>query len=462
LQTIRDLSKAFKDHSISPLQLTKDLLAGIAGPGSRLNCFITVLREPALRQAEESEKRFESGEPLGPLDGIPIALKDLFYVEGVRCTAGSKILAENVASYDSSVVRRLKSAGAVLVCTTNMHEFAAGITGENPHFGPVRNPLDPERISGGSSSGSAAAVAAGLSVSALGTDTGGSVRTPAALCGVVGLKPTYGRISRLGVVPLASSFDTVGTLTSCSWDAAVLLGVLAGHDVEDLTTVPADVPDYAAELAKPFDGLKVGTPRRYFREGLDSGVEDVFARFLDRLAQVGCTIHDLELERLDKVSDCWRTIRFAEATAFHLRWLQSAPEAYGEDVRASLEQGRKIAAVDYVNAQNLRPSLMQEFSASMREVDLLAVPCTAITAPRIGEKLADVAGRQVEVRSALMNFTLPFNVVGLPAVSLPAGLSRNLPVGVQLVASPFEEAKLLRLAHAIEAFGPYPAPPRIV
>ncbi len=396
------------------------------------------------------------------MDGIPIAVKDLIYIEGVRCTAGSKILSGNIASYDSPVSRRLKSAGAVLIGTTNLHEFAAGITGENPHYGPVRNPWDLERISGGSSSGSAASVAAGLSVGALGTDTAGSVRTPAALCGVVGLKPTYGRISRLGVIPLASSFDTVGTLTSCSWDAAALLSVLAGHDPEDLTTVAAEVPDYAAEFAKPLGGLKVGVPRKYFHENVESGVEEVFSNFLDRLIQVGCAVHDVEIQGLEKVSDCWRTIRYAEATAFHLRWLESVPEAYGEDVRASLELGRKILAVEYVNAQNLRPALMQGFSASMDGVDALAVPCTSITAPKIGQKLADIDGKQVEVRSALTCFTLPFNVVGFPAVSLPAGLSRGLPVGVQLVAGPFEEAKLLRLAGALEESGPYPDPPRIV
>lgn len=457
-----ELSKAFKGRSESPLQLTKDLLARIEGYGASLNCFITVLRESALRQAEESEARFEKEESLGPLDGIPIAVKDLIYIQGVRCTAGSKILSGHIASYDSPVSRRLKSAGAVLIGTTNMHEFAAGITGENPHYGPVRNPWDQERISGGSSSGSAASVAAGLSAGALGTDTAGSVRTPAALCGVVGLKPTYGRISRLGVIPLASSFDTVGTLTSCAWDAAALLDVLAGHDSEDLTTVAAGVPDYVTECTKPSTGLRVGIPRRYFHENVESEVEDVFCRFQDKLARVGCTIHSVELQGIEKVYDCWLKIRLAEATAFHLRWLESSPEAYGEDIRASLELGREIPAVDYVNAQNLRPGLMQGFSESMSRVDALAVPCTSITAPRIGQKVVDVDGRQIETRLALIGLTLPFNVVGFPAVSLPAGLSNGLPVGVQLVAGPFEEAKLLRLASALEELGPYPEPPLIV
>jgi aspartyl-tRNA(Asn)/glutamyl-tRNA(Gln) amidotransferase subunit A len=389
-------------------------------------------------------------------------VKDLIYIKGVRCTAGSKILSDHVASYDSPVSVKLKSAGAVIVGTTNMHEFAAGITGENPHYGPVRNPWDEERDAGGSSSGSAAAVAAGLSVSAIGTDTGGSVRVPAALCGVVGLKPTYGRISRLGVVPLASSFDTVGTLTSCAWDAAALLGILAGHDAEDLTTVAAEVPDYVAALAEIPAGLRVGVPRKYFHDSVESGVEEVFSRFLDRLTGIGCSVSDLELEGIERVQDCWRKICRAEETAFHLRWLEASPEAYGDDVLATLEQGRSISAVDYVNAQNLRPILMQGFSSSMSGVDVVAVPTTSITAPKIGQKTVDLDGKRVKVRPALIDLTLPFNVVGFPSISLPAGLSRGLPVGAQLVAGPFEEAKLLRLAEALERNGPYSGPPRTV
>lgn len=356
-------------------------------------------------------------------------------------------------------MRRLKAAGALLVGTTNMHEFAAGVTSDNPHFGPVRNPWDPERVSGGSSGGSAAAVAAGLSVGAMGTDTACSVRTPAALCGVVGLKPTYGRISRLGVIPLASSFDTVGTLTSCASDAAALLQVLAGHEAEDLTTVATDVPDYSQGIAEIPDGLRVGVPRKYFHDTLDPGVEDAFSRFLDRLTSLGCRVNDTELQGIEKVYDCWLTIRRAEATAFHLRWLDTIPEAYGDDVRRSLELGRGITAVEYINAQNLRPSLMTSFASSMKDVDFLATPSTYITAPRIGETEVEIGGRKVDVYSALNRLALPFNVVGFPAISVPAGLSVGLPVGAQLVAGPFQEARLLKLAFALERYGAYPDPP---
>ncbi len=460
-KSIRDLSLEFKDGSSSPVRATEEALSSIEGPGSRFNCFITVLRDSAVGQAKESEARWRGGRPLGPLDGVPIAVKDLFYIKGVRCTAGSRILSDNVAPYDSPVVRKLKDAGAVLVGTTNMHEFAAGITGENPHYGPVRNPWNEGRISGGSSSGSAAAVCAGLVAGALGTDTAGSVRTPAALCGVVGFKPTYGRISRLGVIPLASSFDTVGTLTNTAWDAAALLSAIAGHQPDDLTTVASDVPDYLSELGDP-GKVKAGVPKRYFHDSVEPGVEAVFDRFLDRIRGLGWEVKDEEIKGVEKAADCWKTIRYTESTAFHLRWLESSPEAYGEDVRLSLERGKRISAVDYVSAQNLRPLLMQDFAASFEDRDVMVVPCTAVTAPEIGQREVEVSGKTVDVRSALIDFTLPFNVVGFPVISVPAGLSEGLPVGVQLVSRPFDEAKLLRLAAALEGSAGHLSPPSIV
>jgi len=254
----------------------------------------------------------------------------------------------------------------------------------------------------------------------------------------------------------------VGTLTSCSWDAAALLGVLAGHDAQDLTTVAADVPDYTAGFENPHAGMRIAVPRMYFHEDVDSGVEEVFSKFLDKLTEAGNSVCEAELDGIEKASDCWRTIRMAEATAFHLRWLDAAPDAYGEDVRDLLEQGRGVPAVDYVNAQNLRPTIMQGFSASMKDADAVAVPTTAATAPRLGERSIQVNGKETAVRSALIRMTLPFNVVGFPTVSVPAGLSDGLPVGVQLVAQPFEEAKLLRLVHSVERLGPFPAPPRTV
>jgi len=462
LRTIRGLAKAYRTKSASPVKVIEETLRLIEKLNPKINCYLAVLKDSALSEAEQSEKRQAEGRLLGPLDGVPIAVKDMFYIQGVKCTAGSKILADHVAPYDSSAVTRLKTAGAVLVGTTNLHEFAAGVTNVNPHYGPVRNPWDETRVSGGSSGGSAAAVASGLAAGAIGTDTAGSVRIPASLCGVLGLKPTYGRISRLGVIPLASSFDTVGTLTSCAWDAAALLQVLAGHSENDVTTSATEVPDYSAGIGVPFEGAKVGVPKLYFHDSVDPGVERAFGQFVAKAESMGCAVNEADFEGIMEVYNLWLPIRRAEATAFHLRWLESSPGLYGDDVRKSLELGRQVTAVEYVNAQNARPPLMEKFASSMRNCDVMAVPTTLITAPTIGQNSAEVAGKQMEVYAALNRLTLPFNVVGFPAITIPAGLSSGLPTGVQLVAKPFEEATLLRFADWYESEnGPYPDPPQL-
>jgi aspartyl-tRNA(Asn)/glutamyl-tRNA(Gln) amidotransferase subunit A len=458
-ETIREFAASFRAGSQSPVAATKECLRRIAGLNPRLNAFITVLGDSAIRSAEESERRFRNGAPLGPLDGIPIAVKDLIYIEGVRCTAGSRILADNVAAYDAPVVRSLKEAGAVIVGTTNLHEFAAGVTSVNPHYGAVKNPWDEERVAGGSSGGSAVAVAAGMALGALGTDTAGSVRIPAALCGVFGLKPTYGRVSRLGVVPLASSLDTVGVLALSAWDTAAMLQPLAGHAAEDMTTVDAQVPNYTQLMSAQFQGARVGLVRKYFHDVIDPKVETNFREFVSRLVEIGCSVDDTELDGIGEVYERWLPIRRAEATAFHLRWLESSPELYGDDVRKLLESGRDVLAVDYVNAVNARPALMERFSASMKRFDFLIVPTTCAPAPRIGLSKIDIGSRAVDVYSALNRLTLPFNYVGFPVASIPSGQVDGLPVGVQIVGKLFDEAGVLRLAHAYEEkFGPYPLP----
>ncbi len=454
------MANDFRAKSTSPVSVAEKTLSLIEKLNPKINSYITVLRDSTLSQAAESEKRLKTGEPLGPLDGIPIAVKDLFYIKGVRCTAGSKILANNVAPYDSTVVGKLKAAGAVLVGTTNLHEFAAGVTNVNPHYGAVRNPWDETRVSGGSSGGSAAAVASGMAAGAIGTDTAGSVRIPASLCGVVGLKPTYGRISRLGVIPLASSFDTVGTLTSCAWDAAALLRALAGHSAEDLTTSAAEVPDYLSDMEVPFQGGRVGVPKLYFHDFIDPSVEGVFRKFIENVGSMGYITEEADFDGILEVYDSWLPIRRAEATAFHLKWLEGSPGLYGDDVRKSLELGKKIGAVEYVNAQNARPLLMERFASSMKDYDFMAMPTTSIPAPVIGQISTEIVGRMVDVYTALNRLTLPFDVVGFPAITLPAGISGGLPIGVQLVTKPFEETSLLRFADSYEKkFGPYPDPP---
>ena len=442
------------------MAVTKACLSRVEGLGRTLNCFITVLDRPAMRAAEESERRHRVGTPLGPLDGVPIAVKDVFYISGVRCTAGSRILSDNVASYDASAVRSLKEQGAIIVGTTNMHEFAAGVTSDNPHFGPVRNPWDRERVAGGSSGGSAVAVATGMAAGALGTDTAGSVRIPAALCGTIGFKPTYGRVSRLGVIPLAASLDTVGILALSAWDTCALLQAITSHDKTDLTTVDVPIPNYVEALSSPFPGARVGVVRQYFHEDVDPRVEENFEAFSSKLRELGCTVGEADLGSVQEVYDRWVVIRRAEATAFHQRWLDSSPELYGEDVRKLLELGRGVLAVDYVTAINSRPATIERFSQAMDGFDFLIAPTTSIPAPKVGQTTTTIDGKEVPVYSALNRLTLPFNYVGFPAASVPSGMVDGLPLGVQVVGKLFEDAAVLRLLQAYEErFGPFSAPP---
>src|SRR3989454_883042 len=356
-KTIRTLAPEIMRGRISPVTLTEEVLQRAERLNPTINSYITILRDRALREAEAAEGAIREGKYSGPLHGIPIAMKDIFYIKGVRCTAGSKILATNVANYDSLVVKRLIGAGAVLIGTTNLHEFASGVTNVNPFYGPVRNPWDTDRVSGGSSGGSAAAVAAEMTVAALGTDTSGSVRIPSSLCGVVGLKPTYGRISRVGVIPLSTSFDTVGTLTSCAWDAAALLQELAGYENADMTTEEVGVPNYLSELEVPLETPRLGVLRPYFLDDIDPQVVEVFSKFLDRMSRGTASISDVGMRKIEKVYEVWAAVRRSEATAFHEQWLSTMPEKYGEDVRKLLEKGREITAVQYINAQDSRPTL---------------------------------------------------------------------------------------------------------
>lgn len=459
-RTVRGLASSYRDGSLLPSAATLDCLRKIGSLNGTLNAFITVLKESALRQAAESDLRFKAGTPLGPLDGVPVAVKDLIYIEGTKCTAGSRMLADNVATYDAEVVRRLKAAGAVLIGTTNLHEFAAGTTNVNPHFGSVRNPWDIRRMSGGSSGGSAAAVAAGMAPVALGTDTGGSVRIPAAFCGVLGLKPTYGRISRLGVIPLAPSLDVVGVISASAWDAAALLQSISGHEVGDLTTVETEPSDYLGALSRPFSPPRIGVVWGYFQESIDPAVEENLSRFVSRLEKLGCAAEKVAPDWISEAYDRWVPIRRAEATAFHLKWLQSSPELYGDDVRTLLEQGRDVSAVDYVSAINARPSLVERFTATMGGFDMLVLPTTTVSAPLLEQSTVNVKGRDMPVYSALNRLPIPFNYVGCPVLSVPSGLCNGAPLGVQLAGKLFDEGGLLRLAHAYEErFGAYPSPP---
>ena len=444
--SIAEAASLIQRKRLSPVELTEACLQRIGSVDARVQAFITVTREEALASAQKAARTIARGNYKGPLHGVPVALKDLFDTAGVRTTAGSKIMASRVPAEDAEATARLKAAGAVILGKLNMHEFAYGATGVNPHYGATHNPWDPTRISGGSSSGSGAAVGAGMALGALGTDTGGSVRIPSALCGITGLKPTYGRVSRRGVVPLSWALDHVGPMARSAADAALLLGVIAGHDPGDETSSEEPVPDYAKLLEeRGLKGLRVGVPREYFFDNLDAEVAAAVRGAISTLEELGSQVSEVSLPHIDEAPAAVNAIMLPEALAYHRRWLAERPQDYGDDVRGRLEMGLLYPAVSYIEAQRLRSLIVEEWRESVfDQVDLLAVPTTPITAPSLEE--ADL-----QATLALVRFTNPFNLLGVPAVSVPCGLtSGGLPIGLQLVGRWFEEGTVLGAAHAYQ------------
>lgn len=465
--TIKHLSTLIASGEISCSEVVDATLKRIQELNPKLNAFITILDEYARREAQHADSLIKQGKYLGPLHGIPISLKDLIYVKGIRSTSGSKILANFVPDYDSTVTRRLRNAGAIIVGTNNLHEFASGITGINPHYGPSKNPWDIDRMSGGSSGGSAVAVSSRMSLASIGTDTSGSIRVPASLCGIFGLKPTYGRVSKYGVMSLAPSIDHVGPLARSAWDIAVLLQVIAGHDKMDPSSSKEPIPDYLKEISsassetrKNGDGgdsstnFKIGIPKQFFFDMIEPKVMEIFRQFVDRLDGCGIntTVSNVDVEGTDKIIETWRPIRLAEATSIHNEWMVSRPQEYGEDVIRMLQKGQEITAVHYIIAlQKGRQEIKNAFLKAMSEYDALLVPTTIIPAPFLDQKEVNIDGKTIDVYSSLSKLTTVFDITGLPALNLPAGLiDSKLPVGVQLVGRPFDESTILKIAYACE------------
>ena len=460
--TIEQVSEKISKSEISPVLLTEEHLKRIDVLNPRLKLFITVLHERARVRAKESEERISSFRYLGRLDGVPIGIKDIIFIRGVRCTAGSKILSDFVPEYSSPVVENLEKSGVVILGTMNLHEFASGVTTVNPYYGTARNPWDEERITGGSSGGSAAAVAAGVAFATLGTDTSGSVRIPGSLCGVVGLKATYGLVSTRGSIPLAQSFDHIGILARSCSDVALVLQCISGYDDQDRGSVkPPKNFDYFEEAHQSVQGLKVGIPRKYFFDLVDGEVEDAFENAVKNLRSLGLMVEDVEIQGIEQVRDIWAPIRLSEASAYHKNWLETRPGDYGEDVRQMLEKGTKFSAVEYLTRRKQAADLRNNMIKVLETCSVFITPTTPIPAPRIGAKTVSMGGAEVEVYSVLSRLTLPFNVTGLPALSLPIGLSKEgLPLALQIAGGPFNEGKILSIGRAYEEkFGKETVPP---
>jgi aspartyl-tRNA(Asn)/glutamyl-tRNA(Gln) amidotransferase subunit A len=454
------LSRKMRQKALSPVEVTEAYLERIAAVDEKLRCYITVTAEQALVAAKAAEGEISAGNWRGTFHGVPVALKDLLYTAGIRTTGGSKILADFFPSYDSTAWARLKAQGAVLLGKLNLHEFAYGVTSSNPHWGFVRNPYALDRIPGGSSGGSAAAVVAGAAPISIGTDTGGSIRIPAALCGCVGLKPTWGRVSRYGVIPLAYTMDHVGPIARTVGDAALMLQAIAGEDPNDSTASSQAVPDYTATLDAGIRGVRVGIVRELL-SGLSEDVSQAFGAAMAQLLSLGASVDEVSIPSIATATLVNAIVTWAEAFEYHENWMRERKQDYGEDVRRLLEVGMMTTAAAYVRAQRSRARMLAEALAVLKTHDVLAAPASAIAAPGIGETtvLSETAGR-VDVIADILRFTAPFDCTGQPALALPVGLARDgLPLAMQIVGAPFGEPAVIRVAAAYEAArGPIAGP----
>ena len=441
--TIPEIGAALRARRLSVRELTEETLRRIEAANPRLNAFITVTGTAARAQAALLDDELARGVDHGPLHGIPIAHKDNIFTRGVRTTGGSKIFTNFVPKDDATIVNQLNDAGANMIGKTGLHEFAYGITSNNPHFGAIRNPWDTERIPGGSSGGSAAAVAAGLVPLATGTDTGGSIRIPASFCGVAGLKPTYERVSRKGVMPLGLTQDHVGVLTGTVRDVALAFSLIAKHS-------SGYVPAPHADLR----GMRIGVPENFFVERIAPDVMLSFRAAVQTAAALGAHVTEIRLPDVEALNAVGRIAQLAEVSALLARYLDRRSEM-GRDIEVLLEQGRLIPAIDYLNAQRVRSVLAREFSKIWKHLDCLMTPATPMTAPKIGEMTVVFGSIAEDVRSAATRLTRPFNILGWPALVLPCGFSdTGMPIGLQLAAPPQQEDSLLQAGAALEdAFG---------
>lgn len=449
--SLAEASRMISKKEISPVDLVDAALARIQQVNPALRAFIAVY-EDAREVAKAAEMMMAAGHRLGPLHGIPIALKDNIALQGRPTTAGSKILSDWCPSEDATVASRLRAAGSIFVGKLNMHEFAWGGTSNNPHYGAVCNPWDTERFPGGSSGGSGAAVAARMCWGALGTDTGGSIRLPSAINGIVGIRPTYGRVSNKGIVPLAWSMDTAGPMTRTVEDCALMFSAIAGHDPADPTTSQAAIEDYTARLGHGVKGMRVGVVPDYFFHHLQPPVQYAVRSALTEFERLGATIVDVDIANVHGNISAQLTIESCEPSTYHQRWLRERPNDYGEDVRTLLEVGELLLATHYLQAQRYRALLRQEFMEAFRKVDFFVCPTLPFTATKIGEtKVVIEDGTEEDMLSAIMQFTGVPSLTGLPALAVPCGFDDDgLPVGMQLIGRPFDEATLFQAGAAFQ------------
>lgn len=444
--TLAAAAEQLERREISPVELTEGFIERIKKLNPTINAFITVTEQEALNDARRAEREIHGGKYFGPLHGIPIAVKDVFETAGVRTTAGSKILERNIPRRDATVVAKLRKSGAIMIGKANLHEWALGVTNNNPHYGATRNPWSPDRIPGGSSGGSASALAAHFCLGAIGSDTGGSIRIPASACGVVGIKPTVGLVSLHGVWPLSWSLDHAGPMTLTIMDLSILLEAIAGYDEDDPTSTqrPKNT-SYATEMKQGLDGLRLAVPANYFFDDVQDDVRRAIRSAVKKFEELGATVTEVRLEGIEEDRMANRLIIAAEAATIHRERLKNRSD-FGGDVLERLESGLRVSLQDYVQARRTQDARRRAHSLFFKDYDALITPTLPRDPPLIEGLNAVDAARD------LTKFTAPFNLTGLPAISLPCGFSSNsLPIGMQLVANHWNESGLLRIAYAYES-----------
>ena len=457
LLSLEEIAARIKTREVSPVDVTEDALRQIERITPILNAFMTITADAALAAAHSAEAEITAGTYRGPLHGVPVAHKDLFDTEGVRTTAGSKIMAERVPDRDSAVVARMAAAGAVTLGKLGLHEFAFGGTSDNPHYGTIKNPWGENRCPAGSSGGSGAAVAAGLAFAATGSDTGGSIRMPASFCGCVGLMPTYGRVSLDGAIPLSWTLDHAGPLTRSVRDAALVLQVIAGYDPRDPATEDRSVPDYLMGIDAGAKGLRIGVPKQYFWDACDAPVRDSVRRAISELESAGAEVREVEFERAQAYFAAAATIIVADAAAYHEPWFPARRAEYGPDVANLLDVGGAVPAAGFATAmRTLAIARAVEADTVLDDagVDVLVTPTTPLTAPTIEE------ARDPQVAGRHHILTMPFDLTGQPVIAVPCGLVDGMPASISFTGRRWDESTVLRAARAYELIrGNFPAPP---
>ncbi|GKV66073.1 MULTISPECIES: amidase [unclassified Sporosarcina] len=453
-KSVEELAPLLQNGSLSPVELTAAVLDHAEETQDTINAYMTFYREEAEQSAREAEKEIKDGNYRGMYHGIPMALKDNLYFKNKVTTMSSKIHKDFVPDDDATVVSKLREAGVIFTGKLSMHEYAWGITNNNPHYGAVRNPWDTDKIPGGSSGGSGAAVAIGSSVASLGTDTAGSIRIPSSICGIVGLKPTHGRVSKYGCYPLAWTLDHIGPMTKTIKDAAGMMDIISGYDQKDPTSADVPVDQYLQKIQGNVKDLVIGVNEEYFFKEVDNEVDQIVRGNIQALVDQGAKVEVVKIPSLKYAEWAELVTSLSEASTIHHEDMLKRPQDFGDDIRMLFELGELPSAVDYLQAQQVRRQLKQEFQQAFQKVDVLIAPTLPVVASTIGDDTVDLNGKQVDLIDNIIRFTGPSNLTGLPALSVPGGLKGNLPVGVQIIGPAFSEALLLDVGYAIEQTNP--------